>query len=166
MKTKAQSALEYMMTYGWAILIIVIVAAVLYSMGIFNPSAASGNTSSGFGGFSVTSYSCSQSKGFNVTLGNNLGNTIKVWSVSGTTPVVLASSGMNSGFASANLNVAGVTAPGSKTVVAGGVFTVTDVPATGCGTAGGKYSVELNYVYTLNGLNYTTQGTVQGTVAS
>ena len=29
---KSQSALEYMMTYGWAILIIVIVAAVLYSV--------------------------------------------------------------------------------------------------------------------------------------
>ena len=33
-KTKrSQSALEYMMTYGWAILIIVIVAVILYSMG-------------------------------------------------------------------------------------------------------------------------------------
>ena len=34
---KSQSALEYMMTYGWAILVIVIVAAVLYSLGIFSP---------------------------------------------------------------------------------------------------------------------------------
>ncbi len=30
---RSQSALEYMMTYGWAILIIVIVAVILYSMG-------------------------------------------------------------------------------------------------------------------------------------
>jgi hypothetical protein len=37
---KGQSALEYMMTYGWAILIIVIVAVILYSMGIFNPRAS------------------------------------------------------------------------------------------------------------------------------
>ncbi len=37
---KSQSALEYLMTYGWAILIIVIVAAVLDAMGIFNPAAA------------------------------------------------------------------------------------------------------------------------------
>ena len=36
---RSQSALEYMMTYGWAILIIVIVAVVLYSMGIFSPSS-------------------------------------------------------------------------------------------------------------------------------
>ena len=36
-KARNMSALEYMMTYGWAILIIVIVAVILYSMGIFNP---------------------------------------------------------------------------------------------------------------------------------
>ncbi len=34
---KAQSAMEYLMTYGWAILIIAVVLAALYSLGIFNP---------------------------------------------------------------------------------------------------------------------------------
>jgi hypothetical protein len=34
---KAQSATEYLMTYGWAILIIIIVTAALYALGIFNP---------------------------------------------------------------------------------------------------------------------------------
>ena len=33
----AQSAMEYLMTYGWAILIIAVVLAVLFSMGITNP---------------------------------------------------------------------------------------------------------------------------------
>ena len=33
---KAQSAMEYLMTYGWAILIIAIALAALYSLGIFN----------------------------------------------------------------------------------------------------------------------------------
>ena len=32
---KAQSAMEYLMTYGWAILIVIIVAAALYALGIF-----------------------------------------------------------------------------------------------------------------------------------
>jgi hypothetical protein len=35
---KAQSAMEYLMTYGWAILVIAVVLGVLYSLGIFNPS--------------------------------------------------------------------------------------------------------------------------------
>ena len=45
---RSQSALEYMMTYGWAILIIVIVAVILYSMGIFNPSSSISSTITGF----------------------------------------------------------------------------------------------------------------------
>ena len=56
---KSQSALEYMMTYGWAILIIVIVAVILYSMGIFNPASSVTTTSSGFSPFAVSSAICS-----------------------------------------------------------------------------------------------------------
>jgi hypothetical protein len=32
---KAQAALEFLMTYGWAILIVIAVVAALYAMGIF-----------------------------------------------------------------------------------------------------------------------------------
>jgi len=35
MKNKAQTAMEYLMTYGWAILIIIVVIAALYAMGVF-----------------------------------------------------------------------------------------------------------------------------------
>ncbi len=38
MKSKLQSAMEYLMTYGWAILVIAVVLGVLYSLGIFSPS--------------------------------------------------------------------------------------------------------------------------------
>jgi hypothetical protein len=51
---KAQAALEYLMTYGWAILIIAIVAAALYYMNVFgggcaSPSATGFPTSGGVG---------------------------------------------------------------------------------------------------------------------
>lgn len=59
---KGQSALEYMMTYGWAILIIVIVAVILYSMGIFNPRASVTAASSGFSPFAASAAVCSSSK--------------------------------------------------------------------------------------------------------
>ena len=39
MHGKAQSAMEYLMTYGWAILIIAVVLAVLFEIGVFNGSA-------------------------------------------------------------------------------------------------------------------------------
>ena len=51
---RSQSALEYMMTYGWAILIIVIVAGVLYGLGIFSPSSSISATITGFSGLGVT----------------------------------------------------------------------------------------------------------------
>ncbi|MGC9190792.1 MAG: hypothetical protein ACP5FR_02670 [Candidatus Micrarchaeia archaeon] len=48
---KAQSAMEYLMTYGWAILIIAIVLAALFSLGVFSSSSFTGTVcvaSSGF----------------------------------------------------------------------------------------------------------------------
>jgi len=36
MKIKGQTAMEYLMTYGWAILIIIVVVAALYAMGVFS----------------------------------------------------------------------------------------------------------------------------------
>jgi len=43
-KSRAQSAMEFLMTYGWALLIIVIVIAVLFYIGVLNPKGASGNS--------------------------------------------------------------------------------------------------------------------------
>ena len=45
---RAQSAMEYLMTYGWAILIIAVVLGALYSLGVFNgisfaPKASAGS---------------------------------------------------------------------------------------------------------------------------
>ncbi|MCD4666732.1 hypothetical protein K8R47_02895 [archaeon] len=37
-KKKAQTAMEYLMTYGWAILIVLIALAALFYLGVFNPS--------------------------------------------------------------------------------------------------------------------------------
>lgn len=34
---KGQAAIEYMMTYGWAILLILMTGVILWQMGIFNP---------------------------------------------------------------------------------------------------------------------------------
>jgi len=36
---KGQAAMEYLMTYGWAILIVIIVVAALWAMGVFTVSA-------------------------------------------------------------------------------------------------------------------------------
>lgn len=38
-KVKAQSAVEYLTTYGWAIIIIAVVLLALFNLGLFNPSS-------------------------------------------------------------------------------------------------------------------------------
>jgi hypothetical protein len=53
MTKKAQSALEYLMTYGWAILIIVIVGAALYALGVFNPASSTSLTMAGVTNFQL-----------------------------------------------------------------------------------------------------------------
>lgn len=45
--TKAQAALEYLTTYGWAILIIAVALAALYSLGVLNPSTFATKASPG-----------------------------------------------------------------------------------------------------------------------
>ena len=51
---KAQSAMEYLMTYGWAILIIAVALAILYQLGIFGGSSALVGTSC----LAATGYLC------------------------------------------------------------------------------------------------------------
>jgi hypothetical protein len=78
---KSQSALEYMMTYGWAILIIVIVAAVLYSLGIFNPTSFVATESvSGFAGLGSIQAQCSAG-GLEMSIGNAVGSLINITDV-------------------------------------------------------------------------------------
>lgn len=40
---KAQSAMEYLITYGWAIIIIGVTLAALYALGLFSPAAFTAN---------------------------------------------------------------------------------------------------------------------------
>lgn len=43
-RLKAQSAMEYLMTYGWAILIIAVVLGALFSLGVFSSATLLGNS--------------------------------------------------------------------------------------------------------------------------
>jgi hypothetical protein len=41
---KSQSAMEYLMTYGWAILIIAVVLGALFALGVFNSTSLAGSS--------------------------------------------------------------------------------------------------------------------------
>ena len=61
---KAQSAMEYLMTYGWAILIIAVVLGALFSLGVFSGSSLLGNACIASAG-----YFCSNPVYFHGTVG-------------------------------------------------------------------------------------------------
>ena len=99
MKRRGQSALEYLVTYGWAILAIVIVAAVVWYFGIFNPSKwSSSKQCGGFASFTCIDYSYA---GTTVTavLGNDVGRSVTI-----TSPTSCTVAGVSSQIVGANQN--------------------------------------------------------------
>ena len=158
---RSQSALEYMMTYGWAILIIVIVAVILYSMGIFNPSSSVTFTSSGFSPFTVSSSLC-----------NNLGYKIAV--LAGPIPNNANSLTISKVYLTsatgANATTASYTLKNPVTLKSGQSATIL-IPNVACNAANVHYSISANiqYSYTASTLGLqtvNTTGTVAGTSIS
>jgi hypothetical protein len=80
---KGQTAVEYLMTYGWAILIILIVAGVLAYYGIFAPQGFLGPTARGFGQVQVLNpWSLSSANGaMTINMENRVGGTIKITAI-------------------------------------------------------------------------------------
>ncbi len=75
-KRKAQSAMEYLMTYGWAILIIAVVLAALFSLGVFNGGALLGTSCVAAPGYLCQSPVLFTSGNVLFTFGQNTGSQI------------------------------------------------------------------------------------------
>jgi hypothetical protein len=65
---KAQGAMEYLMTYGWAILIVAIVLGALFRMGVFNTSFAA-NSCTAASGYFCAGPSLAQNDNISFTVG-------------------------------------------------------------------------------------------------
>jgi len=82
MNTKAQSALEYLMTYGWAILIIVIVGAALFALGVFNPASSTTMSLSGITNFQLIDAVLNKtSNNLTVIIGTKTGKTTTITNI-------------------------------------------------------------------------------------
>ena len=148
---KAQSAMEYLMTYGWAILIVIIVAAALFALGVFNPATYTQSTATGFTGFQIPSGGWQFTSGGQLTLmasnmaGANIGITNITATYAGTTVY--------------NATASGTIAPGSSYTAI-----VTGLPTAATGSS---YSVDAVITYTNQntGISFTSSGRVTGTVS-
>ena len=116
---KGQSATEYLMTYGWALLAIVVVAAVLWRMGIFGGTCGT---------------NIGNQPGAQITLAD-----IKV-AADGTV------SGVIKNGAGEQITINGTSA--DTTISVGGTTLITDLATVTAGTAGDCYTdltVTVNY---------------------
>lgn len=77
-RSKGQASLEFLMTYGWAIIIIITVLLVAWRMGVFNPAGTLRSTSLGFWG--VKPFDCNYKSNGDLTLSlqNNVGGDINI----------------------------------------------------------------------------------------
>ena len=156
---RSQSALEYMMTYGWAILIIVIVAVILYSMGIFNPSSSITTTSIGFSPFTVSSTVCSPAGLSVAIIGGGLPDTATSATISKI--YITSNTGTTALIKEYNLTPV-VIFPGKTATII--------IPTVACASANVKYSLsaKLQYSYSTPAGSVTTNttGTIAGASSS
>jgi len=85
---RAQSAMEYLMTYGWAILIIAVVLGALYVLGVFNGTSFLGTSCIAGSGYQCTNlllHTSALSFTFGQATGNNWANVILYAVPTGTT---------------------------------------------------------------------------------
>jgi len=74
-RLKAQSAMEYLMTYGWAILIIAVVLGALFSLGVFSGSSMLGTSCIASPGYYCQNPVLSTSGALTFSFGQNTGAT-------------------------------------------------------------------------------------------
>ncbi|MEW6329560.1 MAG: hypothetical protein AB1468_05615 [Candidatus Micrarchaeota archaeon] len=151
MGMKGQSALEYLVTYGWAILAIVIIAVLLFYFGIFNPSTwvSSENRMTGMSGFSATDIKITTTT-IQVQLANEKGNRVNVtnFTYKGTGSLQLANA------------TGGITiGPGSSAQV-----NITGVSPGQVGDAVNGEQVALTYRDMATGISHTLTGSLSGKV--
>jgi len=75
---KGQTAMEYLMTYGWAILIIMVVLAVLFYLGVLNPQTVTPNQCTFPPGFTCVTNKLSLNGQLYLVVGQGTGKNIRI----------------------------------------------------------------------------------------
>ncbi len=134
---RGQSALEYLMTYGWAILAVVIIAGALWYLGVFDPSRFAGEKQcGGFSAFTCQDQKMTTAGALSLVLNNKIGGTITM-TTAGCAPTSV----------SANSNT---------------TCTLSGFPTGAAGNSFSRVTVSLNYTDSRSGLTHTDSGFVAG----
>ena len=151
MGRKGQSAMEYITTYGWAILVVTIIGIVLWQMGVFDFGSRVTPTYSGFSVLTPSDWAMVKAGAvctFSVELTNGAGEALNQTRLS--TGEVC--------------NVGG--GPAGPGFVAAGQKTVCTKVMTGCGDAGHSYEEMLvvEYVRSSDDQAFQSAGVIWGNI--
>jgi hypothetical protein len=147
-KNRGQASLEFMMTYGWAILVIGVVLVVLWQWGLFTPSGGTKATYMGFWGVMPADFSYKSNGTLKLSLQNNI-----IDAYINITGINVSAQGIAS-----NHNV-------NQTLSAGELFTWEKQVSTG-ENQGNAYNILVTIVYWDNRTGpatvFKSSGTLQG----
>ena len=150
---KGQGALEYLMTYGWALLVIVVVGAALFALGVLNPQTYTQKRCVGFQEFVYQDQRLTETQ-FQISLINGK-SSVTVTNVSIT------------GDSSAGGDLGGLTLTGATNpVTPSKAFTATGTNDPTTKTSGDAYSYTVTVTYDVtSGIpGQTDQATCTGRV--
>lgn len=151
MKRKAQGALEYLITYGWAILIIVIIGGALFGLGIFNPSSWVANKrASGFSSVFLKDWKFSSS-GAQFVFANQFGSDLDLDSITVSSPTTT--------FACTNTSASDLPTVKVNDAAVMVVSSCSAVPPRGV-----SYTVLVQITFTSGGVQHVDSGTLSGKI--
>ena len=154
---KGQTAMEYLMTYGWAILIIMVVLAVLFYLGVLSPQVPSQCTFPA--GITCVTYKLMTNGTLRLDIGQGTGHTIEIHGVVCTQKTDLDLSTANIVYPS-GLSV--IISSGNKATVANETYQTICTNANlqiANGTVGDQYTNARIYI------NYTERDTNMNRIA-
>ena len=140
---RGQAALEYLVTYGWAILAIVIIAGVLWYLGVFNPAKFAGEKQcGGFTAFTCQDFTVSPGGTLTMVLNNKVGGSVTGVDIDGAgtcVPTAVAANANTTCTSAAAYIIAGTT-----------------------GTSFNEKTVNVTYTDSRSAIAHTDQGFVRG----
>jgi len=129
---RAQSAVEFLLTYGWAIMIMLAILAILFYIGVFSPETASPNSCVLPAGFSCRGYALYDGGSLVLDLGQATGKDIRITRISctsadapvdGITPYNLLQNGKHYNFTGITCTKAdGTSVPEEKEFYRGKIY--------------------------------------------
>jgi len=151
---KGQTAVEYLMTYGWAILIILIVAGVLAYYGIFSPSGFLGPTNKGWTQlYAIQPWDVASDGALKLQIENRVGQDIIITGMYADPGTGTPLDPCTGSFPSPVIN-------------SGNRYPTTGLASYACsainGTTGSSYSITVQVVYTVGGTELKQTATLSG----